>query len=63
MADNSAEIAKLEAILNAGATSVSIEGETVNYDFAEIRRQIGDLKRTDTNEKKKRSTLSRIRLG
>lgn len=47
MPDNSAAIAKIEAILNAGATSVTTDGTTVNYDFDELRRRLKELRNTD----------------
>lgn len=47
MADNSVKIAELEAILQAGASRVVVDGHDVTYDFAEIRRQLAELKRTD----------------
>lgn len=38
------QVAKLEAILAAGATSVSVDGQSVSYDFASIRRRVRQLK-------------------
>ncbi len=47
MPDNSAAIAKIEAILNTGATSVTTDGTNINYDLAELRRRLKDLRNTD----------------
>ncbi len=63
MPDNSAEIAKLQAILNEGARSVSIDGQSVTYDFAAIRKRIRTLMLADPNYRGKRPRLSRINLG
>lgn len=56
MPDNSAAIAKIEAILNTGATSVTTDGTTVNYDFEELRRRLKELRNTDP-------ALKRSRIG
>ena len=48
MPDHAATIANLEAILNAGATTVTVDGQTVTYDFDEIKSRIAKLKREDT---------------
>jgi len=39
------EIAELEGILANGATRVMVDGVAVTYDFKEIRRRLGVLKR------------------
>lgn len=64
MPDNAAEIAKLEAILNAGASSVTVDGQSVTYDFDEIKARIAKLKREDTtNGYMARPRSLRINLG
>ncbi len=40
MADNATKIATLQAILDAGAAGVSVDGESVTYDLAAIRKEI-----------------------
>ena len=37
MADYTAEIARLEALLNLGATEIDVDGVTTRYDLAAIR--------------------------
>ena len=43
MPDNSAKIAELQAILQAGANNVSVDGTTVSYDLAEVRRFVVEI--------------------
>lgn len=62
MADNTAEIARLRAILNSGQTSYSVEGQTVNYDLAAIRRRLQELIASDDTETVTRPRVSRIKL-
>lgn len=47
MADHSAEIAQIESILNAGASSVSVDGMSTSYNFAELRKRLAELKAED----------------
>jgi hypothetical protein len=61
MPDNSAAIAKIEAILNTGATSVTTDGTTVNYDFDELRRRLKELRNTDPAYR--RSRIGQIDLS
>lgn len=58
MADYSTEIAELEAILQAGATSVTVDGQTVNYDLTQVRRRLRELKQLDDTATKRPSALS-----
>ena len=43
MPDYSTEIANLEEILNAGATSMSVDGVSTTVDLAEVRRRLAQL--------------------
>ena len=45
------QIAALEAILDVGVQTVTVDGRTVTYDFQAIGRRLGQLRRqlTDTN--------------
>jgi hypothetical protein len=61
MPDNSAAIAQIEAILNNGATSVTTDGTTINYDFAELRRRLKELRNTDPAYR--RSRIGQIDLS
>lgn len=48
------EIANLEAILNAGASQVSVDGRNVAYDFDAIRRRLAELRRKQDATKRPR---------
>lgn len=50
MPDFSKEIAALEEILNAGASSISTDGEQVSFDLSEVRRRLAELRRVDDGE-------------
>lgn len=63
MADNSAAIAKIQAILRAGARQVTIDGTTVTYDFDELRRQLHHLQATDDTEAGKRPRFLSVKFG
>ena len=58
MADNTAAIAQLEAILQAGASSVVVDGQAVTYDLKSIRRRLRELKNTDDDATKRPPALS-----
>lgn len=62
MADYSTEIARLEAILNAGAKSVTTDGQKVDYDFDAIRKRLAELRALDDNSLPKRPRAANIRL-
>lgn len=47
MADYSAEIARLEAILNAGTQYVGIDGMQTFYNLPEVRKRLSELKALD----------------
>lgn len=63
MADYSSEIAAIETILNAGAKSTSVDGLSVQYDFAALRKRLAELKALDDatlqagNQRPKRATI------
>ena len=63
MADNATKSAALQSVLDTGATDVSVDGETVKYDPAAIRRRIRDLKAADPNFRNKRPRAASINLG
>lgn len=50
MADHSATIAKLEAVLRSGARSVNIDGVTVQIDPESIRRELRKLRAQDDTQ-------------
>ena len=61
--DNSTRIAEIDAILRTGAEQVTIDGETVRYNFDELRRERLRLERGDDQRKRKRPVASSINLG
>ena len=63
MPDNSAKIAELQAILQAGANSVSVDGTTVAFDLAEVRRQLRELMASDRTNSGRRPVAASINLG
>jgi hypothetical protein len=60
--DNSAEIAALEAILNAGAANVSTDGTSVAYDLNAIRKRLAELRGNDETDVHRRPRVARILL-
>ncbi len=63
MADNATKIATLQAILDAGASGVSVDGQSVRYDMAAIRKEIRELKAADPNFRNRRPRAASINLG
>lgn len=47
MADYSVEILALEALLNSGQSTVTVDGMTSTVDLAEVRRRLTELRRLD----------------
>lgn len=63
MPDNTAKIKKIDAILEAGATSVTIEGVTTTFDFDQLREQRRLLQQADTATGHKRPIFGGIDLS
>jgi len=64
MADNTAEIARIEGILAQGVSSTTVDGQSVTYDLRELRRQLKRLYRTDdVLGVTARKTINTINLG
>ena len=69
MADNSAAIAAIDAILDAGITkdTVTVDGQTsaITYDFDALRRKRAELQAEDDNTKarNKRPPIVTAKLG
>lgn len=63
MADNSAEIARLRAILDSGATEVNIDGQRVRVDPAAVRARLRELIADDDTETVKRPRAATIDLS
>lgn len=54
MPDNSAKIRQLQALLDAGITRATVDGETVDFgDEERIRRRLRELKASHTSPRKK----------
>ena len=63
MADNAAKIAELEAKLQRGMTAFATDGQSGSYDLEVIRKELARLRSEDTTARRKKPTLSKIRLG
>lgn len=63
MSDNSKRIAEIRSILQAGASSVSVDGVTVSYDFAALRQELRDLMANDPAFANKRPVVTTLGLG
>lgn len=63
MADNSERIAELEAILEGGETSISVDGVSVQYDQNQVRQELQRLRATDTASQLRRPRLSTVNLS
>lgn len=56
-------IAEIDAIIRAGASSVTLDGLTVSFDFDELRRERKELEKELPNSKKRRRIAFRNNLG
>lgn len=63
MPDNSTEIAHLQALLNSGADSITVDGVTTKLDHSAIARRLRELRATDTTDKNRRPVISTIDLS
>lgn len=63
MADNSAQIAELRAILQSGVTTRTINGTTTTVDLNVIRQQLAALMSQDDSEKSRKPRVATIYLG
>lgn len=63
MPDNSAEIARLQAMLNSGVRSTSADGQSMTLDPDSIREQIRQLRASDTTQRRNRPICSNVNLG
>ena len=60
MADNTAKIAELEAILQSGVTTITIAGTTTQIDLNVIRRQLQDLRATDDTQAARKPRIATL---
>lgn len=66
MANYQAEIQALESVLNAGASSIQVDGMSTRYDLAEVRKRLAELKAMDDSTidaGRVRPVVTRINLG
>lgn len=63
MADNTAKIAELRAILQSGVTTVSVAGTTTTIDLNVIRQQLRELERTDDTEGARKPRMTSLDVG
>lgn len=63
MADHSARIAEIQAILRLGVTAVTTDGTTVNYDLEALRRELRDLMADDDTYRSQRPVAASIKFG
>ncbi|WP_146370283.1 hypothetical protein [Symmachiella macrocystis] len=62
MADNSAAIAEILGILRSGQKKITVDGMTVEHDFAELRRQLRALMAADDFQGGRRPAAVRIKI-
>lgn len=63
MPDNSAAIARIEKLLNSGATKMNVDGQMVEVDPEALRRRLRELQESDTNNPLASQRLKSIDLS
>lgn len=63
MADNSARIAELEAILRSGVTTRTINGTTTTVDLTVIRQQLTSLRQQDDTQAIRKPRIASMNLS
>ena len=63
MADHSAEIARIKAVLNTGAEEVVVDGQRTKFDLAALRQRLRELEADDDASAVKRPRAATIHLG
>ena len=58
-----ARIAEIDSILSSGASSSTIDGTTINFDFAQLRTERDELRRKLPNDTSRRKTAFNVKLG
>ncbi len=56
-------IAEIDSILSSGASSSTIDGTTINFNFAELRTEREELRRKLPNDTTRRKTAFNVKLG
>jgi hypothetical protein len=63
MADNTAKIAEIRALLQTGASSVSTDGEHTAFDLESLRQELQRLEAEDATLQTRRPVAASIYLG
>lgn len=63
MADHSTRIAEIDAIIQRGVTSSTVDGETVTYDLDALKAERRRLELDDDAARVRRPVAARIVLG
>jgi hypothetical protein len=63
MANNTAKIAELKAVLQRGVTTVTVNGTTTVYDLDVVRQQLRELEATDDTDATRKPRISSLNLG
>ena len=63
MPDNSTEIAKLEAILDAGASAMTTDGQSVTWDLDKVEKRLRELRSSDNTYSGTRPVATQIDLS
>ena len=58
-----ARIAEIDSILSSGASSSTIDGTTINFDFAQLRTERDELRRKLPNDNTRRRSAFNVNLG
>jgi len=63
MADNSERIAEIQNVLRSGAKKTTVDGVSVEYDFAALRAELRRLMADDDIYRGRRPVVSTINLN
>jgi hypothetical protein len=63
MADNTARIAAIRAILSSGVTSSTVDGTTIVYDLESLRKELHVLCAEDNTQNIRRPRISSVNLS
>jgi hypothetical protein len=58
-----ARIAEIDATLATGATSSTLDGTTITYDFDALRREREELRRLLPSDRPRKQTAFNVKLG
>lgn len=62
MIDHSERIAEIQAILRAGARTVTVDGTTITYDFDTLRKELYQLQAEDAAQRGRRPRVVTVDL-